>query len=269
MAERMEFQNKVAVVTGGATGIGRATTLALLRGGATVVVAGHRREELDQLLVTTESYRDRLSTFLVDVADDDQVAEMYASFSQRHDRLDILVNCAGVFAAGSIEQISSAEWRRCFEVNVNGIWRSSKAAIPIMRKGGGGSIVNVASVAAQCARRGMAAYAATKGAITSLTHAMAIDHAEERIRVNAVSPGTIDTPFLRGAWSHLSPLEADAQLQAIAASQPLGRLGTAEDIAHVIAFLCSEQAAFVTGADWVVDGGLLARLGVPLPHVRH
>ena len=129
------------------------------------------------------SYRHRLNTFLVDVADDDQVAEMYASFSQRHDRLDILVNCAGVFAAGSIEQISSEEWRRCFEVNVNGIWRSSKAAIPIMRIAGGGSIVNVSSVSAQCARRGMAAYAATKGAIPSLTRAMAIDHRNQRYRV--------------------------------------------------------------------------------------
>ena len=230
MFRDVEFAGKIAVVTGGGSGIGQAVAERLEAGGASVIVAsrsaGHR----------------------TDVSDEDSVRALFESLEEVH----VLVNCAGVLASTSpTPEIALEDWELAFAVNVRGTFLCCKHALPRMRRGA--AIVNIASVAGMVGVPGRAAYGASKGAVIAFTRALAIDHVKDGIRVNCVCPGTIDTPWIDRVVDELGESR-----DGLVARQPLGRLGTAGEIAEAVAYLASDRSQFTTGSQLVVDGGMTA-----------
>jgi 2-keto-3-deoxy-L-fuconate dehydrogenase len=232
-----EFDGRVAVVTGGGSGIGRAVALRLAAGGADVIVANRSEShEVGRFIQT-------------DVADE---ASVRALFEAVGPELHVLVNSAGALATTELTpDIAVEDWDRAFAVNARGTFLTCKHALPRMRPGA--AIVNVASVAGMVGIAGRAAYGASKGAVIAFTRALAIDHVGDGIRVNCVCPGTIDSPWIDRVVDELGESR-----DALVARQPLGRLGTPEEIAEAIAYLASDRAAFTTGSQLVVDGGVTA-----------
>ncbi len=255
-----KLENQIAVITGGGSGIGRATALAFAQEGALVVVADYNLEGAQETVtliqeVATEAAK-RATAFKVNVVNASE-AQALADFAvSTFGKLDILVNNAGVGVPGTVLTTSEEDWDRIFAVNVKGMFQCSRYAIPKMIEAGGGCIVNLSSIAAMVAVVDRAAYGASKGAVLSLTKAMAADHVKDNIRVNCVCPGTIDTPWVgRMVQSYPDPDEARRKMVA---RQPIGRLGTAEEIAQAILYLASPQASFATGSALVIDGGFTA-----------
>jgi NAD(P)-dependent dehydrogenase (short-subunit alcohol dehydrogenase family) len=180
--------------------------------------------------------------------------------------VDVLVNGAGVQRYGTVVETEEETWDEVLAINLKGMYLAARYAIPEMRERGGGSIVNVSSVQAFASQKGVAAYTASKGGVNALTRAMALDHAEENIRVNAVCPGSVDTPMLRWAADLFKGEKTTEEtLEGFGKMHPIGRVAKPEEVAEVIAFLASPRASFVTGGEYKVDGGLLAALGVSLP----
>ncbi len=258
-----EFAGKVAIVTG-TTGIGRAIAIRLAAGGAQVVALGiETAANQDLALDAARSDGPILQVETCDVTNIDQVRLIIAKTVSRFGGLDIIVNAAAIHPFGTVLETDLATWNRCMMVNVGSIYVTAHLGIPEMKKRGGGSIINLASVQGYACQRGVAAYAASKGAIHSLTRALALDHAADKIRVNSISPGSIRTPMLARSATHFSPdLPAEEVFARFGASHPVGRIGTPEEVAELAAFLASDRAGFCTGADYVVDGGLLAGIGV-------
>jgi NAD(P)-dependent dehydrogenase (short-subunit alcohol dehydrogenase family) len=249
MAGRLD--GKVAVVTGGGAGIGRAASLALAREGARVLVTdvnGDAAEATAQLIVQAGG---QARAARVDVSRAAEVDAMVAGVLAAFGQLDLAFNNAGINEEhGPLTETTEAEWDRILAVNLKGIWLCMKYEIPAMLAAGGGAIVNTASVLGLTGSRGTPAYVASKHGIIGLTKAAALDHARMRIRVNAICPGTIQTPM------YVRREGADPEVDARrAATIPLGRLGQPEDVAEAVIWLCSDAAAFVTGHALVVDGG--------------
>src|SRR5687767_8520837 len=238
-----DFEGLVAVVTGGASGIGLATATLLSSRGATVVA-----------LDLNPDVKDPLVGIRADVSDDESVKAAIAEVVQRFGRLDVVVNNAGIGAQGDVTANDDAEWQRVMNVNVLGMMRVSRAALPHLRNSPAAAIVNTCSIAAWAGLPQRALYSASKGAVYSLTLAMAADHVREGIRVNAVAPGTADTPWVGRLLDAADDREAAAA--ALRARQPLGRLVTAGEVAHAIASLASPMAASTTGTVLRVDGGM-------------
>jgi len=193
----------------------------------------------------------------------DEVRFLLTRTVSRFGGLDIIVNAAAIHPFGTVVETDLATWNRCMMVNVGSIYLLAHLGIPEMKKRGGGSIINLASVQGYACQRGVAAYAASKGAIHSLTRALALDHAADHIRVNSISPGSIRTPMLARSAAHFAPdLPVEEVFARFGAAHPLGRVGTPEEVAELAAFLASDKAGFCTGGDYLVDGGLLAGIGV-------
>ena len=243
-----EFAGLTALVTGGASGIGLATARLLTARGARVAV-------LDR--VKAEDSTD-LYPVIADVTRDDQVRAAVAEAGQALGPLDILVNNAGIGAAGTVEDNDDDEWRRVLDVNVLGIVRTTRAALPLLREAvrqhGQAAIVNTCSIAATAGLPNRALYSATKGAVYSLTLAMAADHVAEQIRVNCVTPGTADTPWVRRLLD--AAADPDAERAALVARQPMRRLVSADEVAAAITYLASPLAGATTGTALAVDGGM-------------
>jgi 2-keto-3-deoxy-L-fuconate dehydrogenase len=255
-----EFDGLAALVTGGASGIGLATARLLAARGARVAVLD-RADGIEALKASAESTD--LYPVVADVTDDDAVRAAVAEAGRalgRLDigRLDIVVNNAGIGAAGTVEDNDDAEWHRVLDVNVLGIVRTTRAALPLLRQAaqdrGQAAIVNTCSVAAIAGLPQRAVYSASKGAVYALTLAMAADHVTEGIRVNCVTPGTADTPWV-GRLLDAAPDPA-AERAALNARQPMGRLVTADEVAGAIAYLASPLASATTGTALAVDGGM-------------
>jgi NAD(P)-dependent dehydrogenase (short-subunit alcohol dehydrogenase family) len=231
MFQVTEFTGRIAVVTGGGTGIGQAVAERLSAGGASVTVAS------------------RSAGHHTDVSDEDSVRALFEAVGPE---LHILVNCAGVLASTErTPDIALEDWELAFAVNVRGTFLCCKHALPRMKRGA--AIVNVASVAGMVGVPGRAAYGASKGAVIAFTRALAIDHVGDGIRVNCVCPGTIDSPWIDRVVDELGESR-----DALVARQPLGRLGTPQEIAEAVAYLASDRAQFTTGSQLVVDGGMTA-----------
>lgn len=255
------FKNKVALVTGAGSGVGRAVALALTEEGAAVALLGRRVEALEDTAREIAAAGGSSLSVVADVSDAAAVESAVAQTLAQFGRIDFLVNAAGVLALGPVTKMTTEDWDRMFDVNTKGCFLTARAAIPAMRAAGGGAIVNVASVFALASSKGAAAYAASKAAVLAMTQAMALDHIDEGIRINAVAPGSMDTPMLQTVARNAAPSNPDAVLQAAARLHPTRRLVGATEVARTIMFLLSDAAASIVGTTLVVDGGRSAKLG--------
>lgn len=262
----MDLTGKVAVVTGGARGIGLAVTSGLLENGATVAIVSAEDANEAAAALCSEWGAERAIAVTADVSNSDQVCRAVEAVLSAFGGIDILVNSAGVQRYGTVVETEESLWDEVVDTNLKGMYLTSRFCIPHMIRRGGGAIVHVSSVQAYAAQKGVAAYSASKGGINALTRAMAVDHASDGIRVNAVCPGSVDTPMLRWAADQFrGDRRQEAVLRDWGRMHPLGRVAQPEEVARVIVFLCSDEASFITGADVKVDGGLMAQIGVQLP----
>jgi NAD(P)-dependent dehydrogenase (short-subunit alcohol dehydrogenase family) len=245
------LQGKVAVITGGNAGIGEAIAKAFAREGASVVITGRRQVELDR--VVSDIVREEGKAFSVtgSVTDELHVQETARQTVQRFGRLDILVNNAGLGDFGKrLHEIDDTTWAQVLDVNLTGVFRMTRAVLPQMLKQQRGAIVNISSIASLVGIPTLSAYAASKGALDSLTRSLAVDYAKEGIRCNVVNPGLIDTPMA-------APLMSNPEhLDPILAHYPIRRAGKPEEVANMVLYLVSDEAAWVTGGTFTIDGGM-------------
>jgi NAD(P)-dependent dehydrogenase (short-subunit alcohol dehydrogenase family) len=259
------LEGAVSIVMGASTGIGLAAAHCLARHGSAVELAA-----IDEPGVTSAVAQLRADGYdahgtVLDVAQPEQIESFVAAVDARHGRLSVLVNSAGIQRYGTAETTPVRVWDEVLDVNVRSMFLAAKYAVPLMRRNGGGAIVNVASAQATATQRNVVAYTASKGAIVAMTRAMAVDYAPEGIRVNSVSPGSVDTPMLRQAALDVCAEDPDSVIAQWGSQHPLGRVGMAAEIADAILFLASSLSSFVTGTDLRVDGGVLAGVALPAP----
>ncbi len=245
------LKGKVAIVTGGNAGIGEAVAKRFAAEGASVTITGRRQAELDRVAAAIRQHTDKVLPISGSVTDEAHVQEVVRATVDRFGRIDIVVNNAGIGDFGTrLHEIDDERWRTVLDVNLTGVFRVTRAAIPHMLKQKSGAIVNVSSVASLVGIPGLPAYAASKGALDALTRSVAIDYAQDGIRCNVVNPALVDTPMA-------APLMANpAMLQAILSQYAIRRAGTPEEVASLVLYLASDEAAWVTGGTFTIDGGM-------------
>ena len=253
----MRLRNKVALITGGGSGIGRATCELFAREGARLAILDVDPRAAETTAEFARELKAEAIALNADVSISTDLRKAVDAAVERFDRIDVLVNNAGYGIRGTVVDTDEADWNRLIAVNLGGVFLGCKHVIPMMRRTGGGTIVNMASAVGLAGIADRAAYIASKGAVIALTRALAVDHADEGIRVNAVAPGPIETPYLRRVLSpgqDLPSLQADMAERAL-----LGRVGTADEVAYAILYLASDESSYLTGVVLPVDGGMLAR----------
>lgn len=263
MSDRLE--NKVAVVTGGGSGLGEASSRLFARHGAAVVVADRDLEAANRVAQAIRDDGGRAIGVGVDVTDEAQVSAM-AEAALEFGPVDVLYANAGIPGSGRAGDLTVADWQRVIDVNLTGVWLSARAVLPHMVEHGRGSIINQSSVGGLIGVGGLASYAAAKAGVIGLTRQMAIDYGPHNIRVNAICPGTVPTPLVRKTYSEGGgfaasvdePLDYDAMITKAQSRFPLGRLGTPDEIAYMALYLASDESAWTTGTAIAVDGGMSA-----------
>jgi NAD(P)-dependent dehydrogenase (short-subunit alcohol dehydrogenase family) len=246
------FSGKVALVTGGTSGIGKTTAIEFARAGAKVVLTGRREKEGAQVVAEIKKLDGEAAFVRADVAKDADVKRMVDFTVDKFGRLDIAFNNAGVEWKGALDQATEAEYRRIFDINVWGVLNSMRHEIPVMLKNGGGAIVNTSSVAGHVGLGQVSVYNASKHAVEGLTKSVALEFAKQNIRINAIAPGVIATEM----WDRFAGEELRDQVASII---PVARIGASEEIAAAVLYLCSDNAKFTTGTSLVVDGGFIAQ----------
>ncbi len=250
------LSGKVAFITGGGTGIGRSCALAFAREGAKIAIAGRRSDPLASVAREIEAAGSEGAALGCDVTDPAAVENALQRTEHRFGRLNIVVNNAGATIVATAENTSDEDWDRIIATNLTGTFMVSRAALPALKRAGGGAIVNIGSILGVVSRKDRAAYCAAKAGVSGLTRAMALDHAVDKIRVNCICPSIIETDL--GAEVMSKNPDAQGERAKRIAEIPIGRIGTPEDVAMMAVYLASDEASWITGASFPLDGGLTA-----------
>ena len=251
MSERLK--GKIGIITGAGSGIGRACAIALAREGARVALVGRRKDRIEEV---AHEIGEPAFAIAADISKTSEITSLIDGTLKQFSGLNFLLNNAGALHVGTAEQITEEQWDQTFNVNVRSVWLLSRGALPHMRKAGGGSIINVASILGLVAARNRAAYASSKGAVVQLTKAMALDHGHDNIRVNAICPSFVETELTERLLSQVA--DAAAFRRERIAAHPIGRLGRPDDIAGLAVYLASDESSWMTGTALPVDGGYAA-----------
>jgi NAD(P)-dependent dehydrogenase (short-subunit alcohol dehydrogenase family) len=248
-----DFTNKTVVITGGGSGIGKAASLLFAKQGAWVHIIEVDGEKAEQTMKEIESGEGKVITHICDVSDQGQVAKVFRNIGT----LDVLVNNAGISHIGKADTTDESDFKKVFNVNVQGVYNCLHEAIPMMKADGKGVILNMCSVSAQTGISERFAYSMSKGAIYAMTLSVAKDYLKDNIRCNSISPGRVHTPFVDDYIRKNYPGKEKEMFDALAKTQPIGRMGMPGEIATLILYLCSDEASFITGTDYPIDGGFL------------
>ena len=251
-----KLQDKIAVVTGGGSGIGRAISERFAAEGAVVCVLDFSEIEGPKTVALIEEKGGKAVFYQCDVSNSERIAEVFATIAKEQAPVDVLVNNAGVAAVGNVECCSTDDLDRIYKVNVKGVYNCLKETVAQM-KGRGGAIINMASVASHIGIPDRFAYSMSKGAVLTMSQSIATDYVSEGIRSNTISPGRVHTPFVDGFLAKNYPGEEEQMFQKLSATQPIGRMGKPEEIAGLALYLASDEAEFITGSDFAIDGGFI------------
>lgn len=248
------LDGKVALITGGGVGIGEAIARLFAQEGAAVVITGRRKDVLELVVGEVQQSKGRALAVAGSVADEAHVRSAVSQAVRTFGKLNILINNAGIGSFGkTLHETDDATWDELLAINLTGVFRMTRVAVPEMIKAGGGSIVNISSIAGLVGIPLSAAYSATKGALNALTRCVAIDYAKQGIRCNVVCPGLVETPMAADL------IEDQTRLAQVMAAYPLGRPGTADEVAKLVLYLASDESAWVTGSTFTIDGGMTAQ----------
>jgi len=247
------LQNKTVIITGGGSGIGRAISILFAEQGASVNILELNQIAAEETVNLILNKGGIAMAYTCDVVNQSKVIEIF----QKIGRVDILINNAGIAHVGNLENTSEEDFDKIFRVNVKGAYNCLYASIPMMKAEGGGVILNMASVAASVGIMDRFAYSMSKGAILTMTLSVAKDYLKENIRCNCISPARVHTPFVDGFLEKNYPDNKAEMFNKLSASQPIGRMGKPEEVAHLALYLCSDEAGFVTGCDYPIDGGFV------------
>jgi len=250
------LKGKTALITGGGSGIGKAIATTFANQGAKILIFETDSNAAEQTVVEIQETGNAAEAHLVDVTEFDQINTLVQSIAEK-DSIDVLVNNAGIAHIGTAESTAEVDFDRLYNVNVKGVFNCTKACIPFMKNAGKGAIVNMASIAGSVGIKDRFAYSMTKGAVLAMTYSIAKDFLEYNIRCNSISPARVHTPFVDGFISKNYPGQEKEMFEKLSKTQPIGRMGTPEEIATLALYLCSDEAAFVTGTDYSIDGGFI------------
>lgn len=248
-----ELKEKIAVVTGGGSGIGKAVAILFARQGAQVNVIDLNEEACNATVAEIKKNNGKAIAQVCDVTNQQQVKEIFSKING----VDILVNSAGVSHVGNVETTAEADLDRLYNVNVKGVYNCLQAAVSIMKKNRSGVILNLASIANNVGLADRFAYSMSKGAVYAMTLSVARDYIKEGIRCNCISPARVHTPFVDGFIKKNYPGNEEEMFMKLSQSQPIGRMAKPEEIANLILYLCSDEASFITGCDYPIDGGFI------------
>jgi NAD(P)-dependent dehydrogenase (short-subunit alcohol dehydrogenase family) len=248
-----QLNNKIALVTGGGSGIGKDVCKVLAKQGAHVIVVDLNADSAKGTVDEITANGNTAEALTLDVTNQGAVTTAFEKLKS----LDILVNCAGISHIGSATSTNETDFEKVFQVNVKGVYNCLQAGVNGMKKSGGGSIVNISSIAAKVGLSDRFAYSMSKGAVHAMTMSVAKDYIKDNIRCNSVSPGRVHTPFVDGFLKKNYPGQEAEMFEKLSKTQPIGRMGLPIEVAHQVLYLCSEEAAFITGSDFSIDGGFV------------
>ena len=250
------LKGKTALITGGGSGIGKAIAATFANQGAKILIIETDSNAAEQTVVEIQETGNAAEAHIVDVTEFDQINTLVQSIAEK-DSIDVLINNAGIAHVGTAESTAEVDFDRLYNVNVKGVFNCTKACIPSMKNAGKGAIVNMASIAGSMGLKDRFAYSMTKGAVLAMTYSIAKDFLQYNIRCNSISPARVHTPFVDGFISKNYPGQEKEMFKKLSKTQPIGRMGTPEEIAILALYLSSDEAGFITGTDYPIDGGFI------------
>lgn len=250
------LKGKTAIVTGGGSGIGKAIATTFAKQGAHVCILDFNTDNGNATVSEIENEKGLANFYQCDVSNQEQVGDIFSEIAQTN-AIDILINNAGIAHVGNIENTNPDDLDRLYNVNIKGVYNGMKAAIPYFKKQNKGVIVNMASIASSVGISDRFAYSMTKGAVLTMTYSVAKDYVADGIRCNCISPARVHTPFVDGFIEKNYPDNQAEMFEKLSKTQPIGRMGKPEEIAHLALYLCSDEASFITGTDFPIDGGFI------------
>jgi NAD(P)-dependent dehydrogenase (short-subunit alcohol dehydrogenase family) len=253
---KFSLKNKGVVLTGGGSGIGKAIAITMASQGAKIHILDANENAAIETVTEIKSHGNNAIAYMCDVSNQTEVNSIIQKIIKQN-AIDILINNAGIAHIGNIEAVNEEDLDRLYSVNIKGVYNCVKACIPIMKEQGGGTILNIASIASSVGIYDRFAYSMTKGAVLTMTLSIAKDYLDHKIRCNCISPARVHTPFIDGYIKDNYPGKEDEMFEKLSKTQPIGRMGKPEEIADLALFLCSDEASFITGSDYAIDGGFI------------